>query len=328
MRKQATERWKLASTHATLDAMFAAEQVDAILICADNGSKAEIVEKAAARKIHVYSDKPIAATLAQAERIASAVRASGITYMCAYHAAYNPVYEQVRGLVAEGAIGKVYLARGVIGHGGPKEFGCSEYFCEWLFDKAKNGGGTFIDEACYILDAFVDIVGPISEVSAFTANMGHRPYLPPGVEDNSVAIVRFRDGALGVIDAKWGQVGPVPVRTSYHGTHGTIVIGPAGTEIYSTANARVPASWQTIDLSSRPAFGRVPEGLRGWRAPDVPRSQTGSNGPEQAHFVECVRKGVAVPGPAGLATARDVQQAIDAVYRAAETGQVVKIAAR
>ena len=34
--------------------------------------------------------------------------------------------------------------------------GCSRYFCEWLFHKERNGGRTFIDEACYLVDAFVD----------------------------------------------------------------------------------------------------------------------------------------------------------------------------
>src|SRR5690349_6973316 len=85
---------------------------------------------AAAPGVHVYSDKPMAATLAGAERIGQAVARAGITYMCAYHSAFNPVYDQVRALLQGGAIGRIYLARGVTGHGGPREFGCSEYFCE------------------------------------------------------------------------------------------------------------------------------------------------------------------------------------------------------
>ena len=92
----------------------------------------------------------------------------------------------------------------------------------------KNGGGTFVDEACYLLDGFVDYLGPIAEVSAFTAPIGHRDYLPADVEDNAVAILRFASGALGVIDAKWGQVGPAPLRTSFHGAQGTLISGPRG----------------------------------------------------------------------------------------------------
>jgi predicted dehydrogenase len=63
----------------------------------------------------------------------------------------------------------------------------------------------FVDEACYLVDGFVDILGAVTEVSAFTAQMGHRGYLPPDVEDNAVAILRFANGTLGVIDSKWGR---------------------------------------------------------------------------------------------------------------------------
>ena len=49
--------------------------------------------------------------------------------------------------IGEGAFGDVYLARAHVGHAGPREIGCSEYFQGWLFDQEKNGGGTFIDEA-------------------------------------------------------------------------------------------------------------------------------------------------------------------------------------
>jgi predicted dehydrogenase len=321
--REKAARWSVEKTYDSAGAMLEAGGLDAVLICGDNAGKVEAVEEAARRGVHVYSDKPMASTLAGADRIVKAVASSGITYMCAYHSAFNPVYEQVRDLLRAGAIGQLYLARGVTGHGGPREFGCSDYFCEWLFDKERNGGGTFVDEACYLLDGFVDCVGPISEVSAFTAQIGHRDYLPPDVEDNSVAILRFANGALGVIDAKWGQVGPAPLRTSFHGTQGTIVTGPRGTELYSTASPSVPASWEPIDAGA--GHGRVPEGLRGWRASDVPRSQTGSAGPEQRYFVDCVLAGEQVEGAASATTARAVQEAIEAVYRSAQSGQAVRL---
>src|SRR5207249_3989860 len=95
----------------------------------------------------------------------------------------------------------------------------------------------------------------------------HRDYLPREVEDNSVAIVRFASGALGVIDAKWGQVGPAPVRTSFHGTQGTLVNGPNGTELFSTKNPAVPEDWETLETPAGRGGGRTPEGLKGWRAP-------------------------------------------------------------
>jgi predicted dehydrogenase len=325
LREQAKTRWGAMGLYDDCATMLEREQLDAILVCGDNASKAEIAELAARRGVHVYQDKPMAATLAQADRILKAVEASGIAYMCAYHSAFSRLYEQTRSLLQDGAIGRVYLARGVTGHGGPREFGCSDYFCEWLFDKRRNGGGTFIDEACYLLDGFVDYLGPIGEVSAFTAQIGHRDYLPPDVEDNAVAIVRFASGALGVIDSKWGQVGPAPVRTSFHGTHGTLTSGMAGTELHSTASPKVPAEWQPIDMAGGPGQGRQPAGLGGWRAQAPPRGQTGSGGAEQQVFVEHVLAGKRIDGPAGARVARDVQAVIEAVYRSAASGKTEKV---
>src|SRR5436190_20432980 len=169
LRERAPQQWGLQRSYPDFDKMLAAEELDAILVCTDNAAKADVVEAAARRKVHVYQDKPMAATLAQADRILHAAEESGITLMVAYHSAFNPTYDQVKQLLQAGAVGNVYLARGVTGHGGPVEFGCSKYFCEWLFDKQRNGGGTFVDEACYLVDGFVDYLGNIAEVSAFTA---------------------------------------------------------------------------------------------------------------------------------------------------------------
>ena len=323
LRERAMQQWGLRRTYEDYETMLDREELDAILVCGDNAGKASVAEAAARRGVHVYQDKPMAATLAQADQILRAVESSGITLMVAYHTAFSPLYNPVKQLLVQGAIGRPYLARGVTGHGGPIEFGCSRYFYEWLFDRARNGGGTFVDEACYLVDTFLDYLGPISEVSAFTAQIGHRDYLPADVEDNAVAIVRFASGALGVIDSKWGQVGPAPVRTSYHGTHGTIASGPRGTEIYSAAATTAPEGWTPIS-AAQGEHGPTHEGLRGWAAPPV-RTGYGAGSPEQRYFVDCLLSRRPIQGAVSPRVARDTQEVIEAVYRSATLGRAVQL---
>ena len=157
-------------------------------------------------------------------------------------------------------------------------------------------------------------------MSAFTAQIGHRDYLPANVEDNAVAIVRFANGALGIIDSKWGQVGPAPVRTSYHGTHGTMLSGPGGTELYSTADSISPNGWEQINLSTLPGHGRMSENLRGFRAPASDR-----RGTEQRYFVDCLLNQRPIEGPTSARVARDTQEVIEAVYRSAELGRAIQL---
>jgi predicted dehydrogenase len=305
LRQEAQERFHLQTLYEDYLEMFQKEKLDAIVVCGDNAGKADIVEEAAKHGVHVYQDKPMAATLAQADRIIAAAEQSGIKVMVAYHNYFGAGYGKVKDWLDEGQIGDVYLATATIGHAGPQEIGCSQYFCEWLFDREKNGGGTFIDEACYALTAFVDYLGEVEEVSCFMTQMGWRDYLPADVEDNAVAILRFRSGALGVINSKWGQIGPMPFGSSYHGTEGTIT-----------------ASWTGLSLYSRKA---LPAELQGWVEVDARRAPRPGVGSEPEYFVKCLLEDRPIEGMVSPRGARATQEVIEAAYLAAETGQVVKL---
>jgi predicted dehydrogenase len=307
LRDRAKERFGLATVYEDMREMYANEEVDAILVCSDNAAKAGIVEEAAKHGVHVYQDKPMAATLAQADRMIAAAEAAGIKLMIGYHNYFGAAYGKVKDLLDEGQIGDVYLVRALIGHAGPKEVGCDPYFCEWLFDQEKNGGGTFIDEGCYALSAFLDYLGPVEEVSAFMTQIGYRDYLPADVEDNSVAILRFQSGALGVLDAKWGQIGPMPFGSSYHGTEGTITTSWGGMSVYS--RRMLPADLQGwVEVSS--GRGRQPR-------PGI--------GSEPEYFVNCLLEDKPIEGPVSPRGARATQEVIEAAYLSAKKGEVVKL---
>jgi len=305
LRQRAQGRYHLSTAYEAYRDMFANEELDAIVVCSDNAAKADIVEEAAKHGVHVYLDKPMSATLAQADRIVAASEGSGIKVMVAYHPYFSASYAKVEEWLEQGLIGDVYLARALTGHAGPKEFGCSEYFCEWLFDKEKNGGGAFVDVGCYVVSTMVDCLGEAEEVSAFTTQMGIRDYLPPDVEDNSVAILRFKSGALGIIDAKWGQVGGMAFRSSYHGTEGTITASRTELRVYSRKVLRAD--------------------LQGWVGIPMGRAPRPGVGTEAECFVNYVLEGKPFEGAVSVSGARAAQEVIEAVYLSAETGKVVKL---
>jgi predicted dehydrogenase len=305
LQQRAQERFGLRSVYAEDTEMYANEQVDAILVCSDNAAKAGIVAEAARQGVHVYQDKPMAATLEQADRMIAAAEDAGIKLMVGYHNYFSAAYGTTKDWMAEGRIGDVYLARALIGHAGPVEVGCDPYFCEWLFDKEKNGGGTFIDEGCYAISAFLDYLGPVEAVSAFMNQIGFRDYLPADVEDNSVAILRFRNGTLGVLDSKWGQIGSMPFGSSYHGTEGTILVGRGGLSLYSRT--------------------ALPEELQGWVEVAAARAPRPGVGSEPEYFVNCVREDKPIEGPVSPRGARATQEVIEAAYRSADSGQVVTL---
>ncbi|MBO0703576.1 MAG: hypothetical protein J2P38_11625, partial [Candidatus Dormibacteraeota bacterium] len=191
-----------------------------------------------------------------------------------------------------------------------------------------NGGGAFVDEGCYLVNQLVDQVGPVSEVSGFTAQMGIREYLPKDVEDNAVAILRFAGGALGVLDAKWGQVGPAPVLVSFHGTGGTLTNYPGRWELYSTTGVQPPQGWEEIPAGGAAGMhGGMPESLRGWRKETPRRGGSGRGGDEQRYFVDRLMKKEPVDGAPGIDVALQTQAVIEAFYESARSGRTVKVAA-
>ncbi len=303
--EEVQQRCHLKTIYGDYREMFDKEQVDAIMICGDNASKADIVEEAARRGVHVYQDKPMGASLAQADRILAAAEGSGIKLMVAYHTTFHPSYAMAKKWLDEGKIGEVYLATAIVGHAGPKAFGCSDYFCEWLFDKEKNGGGTFIDEGCYYVTAFLDYVGEVEEVSAFMTQIGDKDYLPSDVEDNSVVNLRFKSGALGTIHCKWGQIGTMPYSSSYHGTDGTLL-----------------THWQALSLYSRQA---LPTDMQGWVEVSFPHRPYSMPIAEAEYFVNCVLEDKPIEGPVSPQRARATQEVIEAAYRSAEAGRPVTL---
>lgn len=276
---------------------------DAIVVCGDNAMKADVIEAAAERGIHVYLDKPMSANLAQADRIVAAAKASGIIVMVAYHPCFSESYRTVHSWIDDGLIGQPYLAKMSVGHAGPIEIGLSHFFSDWLLDAKHNGGGAFIDEACYAVSMFTDYFGRVAEVSCYTAQQGWRKYLPPDIEDNAVAILRFENGMLGMIDAKWGQIGRLPTSRSFHGTDGTILMGFDDAQLYS--RVQYP--------------GAEPD----WQAFTWPREPR--NYAEAEYFFNLLRTGTQATGAASLEWARHTQEVIEAAYISAREGRSIKL---
>ena len=73
-------------------------------------------------------------------------------------------------LAQSGEIGEVWQVRYRAAHQGPKEMGASEYFCDWLYDPNRNGGGALMDYCCYGAVLSRVLLGRPHSVTAVTGN--------------------------------------------------------------------------------------------------------------------------------------------------------------
>ncbi|MFG1706947.1 Gfo/Idh/MocA family protein [Nonomuraea sp. M3C6] len=304
LRERAATEIPGVTGHESAGQLLDCGSLDAVLVCCDNAAKAVVVPAALARGIAVYQDKPLAATVAQASAIAKALAEHGGTLMCAWHTVFDPLYDEVGELVRGGLIGDVRFARGLAGHAGLTGLGVSGDFRAWLTDPERGGGGSFVDQAGYVLTAFADYVGPVRRISGFGGRID--PGLPARIEDNTAAIVEFESGALGSVDTRWGQIGPLPLRYAFHGGKGTVSCFYDRWEIVTEA-ARLDG-WDPMP---------APPGLHGFRRAVQPRSGYDD---EARYFVEHLRSGEPMKRAVSVESALHVQSMIAAYYASVEQG--------
>ena len=282
------------------------EVSDAVAITSETAQHRPLVERAAARGRHILCEKPIATTLADADAIAVAVARAGIIFMQSFPKRFDPVNHEIRALLAEGALGKIWFVRVRHGH----RHGLSEEFIRgWWADPARSGGGTLIDEGVHAADFLRWLFGDPDSVQA---TLSHT--LGLAVDDCAVAAFHWADGLVGEIATGW----------MFHAADTSI-------EIYGIGGSILLSG---VDIASRDVAGNSPwlrvlterDAERRWRvSPTAPRFVEGQFHHQNAlAFVDSLAENK--PPPIGLAEGRGALRMILAAYEAARRGATVRLA--
>src|SRR5262249_26435051 len=170
-------RARLARTHAGVDALSSHDallerrDLDAVLVFSDNRASADLGRRAIERGLPAMVEKPMAADLAGADALLAAARARAVPLMINWPTVWRPALRHGLALAASGAVGEPVQVSHRGGHAGPREFGCSAQFCEWLYDPARNGGGALADYCGYGAILCRVVLGRPSAVSAGAAHL-------------------------------------------------------------------------------------------------------------------------------------------------------------
>jgi predicted dehydrogenase len=198
--------------------------IDAVIITSYTSAHADHVELAARHGKHVLLDKPIATTMADADRIVQA--AQSVKVMLAYLLRYLPVYRRVHDAVERGAVGKLvsgfYSIRFPVGAIKDSPDAADQ---GWYADPVKGGGGGFLDHGVHFADFFRWFFK--SEPVSVSANIATLTYPDLPVEDYGIATYTLASGAVVTVESTWhaaGYFGPLssPDHASLSGTRGEI----------------------------------------------------------------------------------------------------------
>jgi predicted dehydrogenase len=181
--------------------MIEAKKPHLVWAFVENNRHLEIVEYCAPRQVHVIFEKPLASTYKDALKIRDLARQHNIQVMTNYQMAWWPSQYAAKAEADKGSIGTVWRLRGVVGHGGPGSQGArNKYFFDWLTDPVKNGAGALMDFQCYNALWALWYLGRPESVYARVHRL--QPERFPKVEDNSVMVLQYKDGA-GIFEGSW-----------------------------------------------------------------------------------------------------------------------------
>lgn len=280
-------------TYSSYRQMFEREELDIVTVTVDNAGTADIVEAAAARGLHVMSEKPMAATLDQARRMAEACRKAKVQLMINWPTAWNPAIQTLDRLVRDGAIGPVHKVKYLAAHQGPKEYGCTPYFYEWLYDADRNGAGALMDYCCYGAMMSAHWLGRPESVVGIRGTLVKEPF---PVDDNAILLMKYPH-AFGVAEASWTQQAP-------DGSPNPSVFGATGTLSVSGGRVRLARLGKDVE----------------WIEPDAP-SPGRRNGAE--YLVSCLEAGTPVEGMCSAETSLLAQEILERGLESSGTGQEV-----
>ncbi|MBD1383003.1 Gfo/Idh/MocA family protein [Metabacillus arenae] len=207
-----------ADTYTDLDKMLKVEDIQVLNICTPSGVHAPLAVKAAKAKKHLVVEKPIALKIEDADAIIEACKDNGVKLAVVHPNRFRPVMMELRKLMDDGLLGKLSHANVAVRWNRNQEYYDQ---ASWRGTKEFDGG-VLMNQAIHNLDLMLWFMGEVEEVFSMDATRLRKIE----AEDVSTGVVRFTNGALGVVEAAT-TIYPKNLEEtiSIFGENGTIKIG-------------------------------------------------------------------------------------------------------
>jgi myo-inositol 2-dehydrogenase / D-chiro-inositol 1-dehydrogenase len=213
--------------------------VDAVVIVTPTNTHARLLEVAAKAGKAAFTEKPIALDLAETARVVDLIREAGIPVQLGFMRRFDPGYARAKQKIDTGELGRIELFRALSRDTYPPSL-------EFL----RGSGGLFLDMAVHDLDLARFLIGEVEEVNAWGTVLVDERFSEAHDADTAVTLLRFANGALGVIEtsrhSNWGY----DIRTEIAGSVGKIIV---------EAPQKTPMVYATNFASSFDHFENFPD---------------------------------------------------------------------
>lgn len=289
-------RWN-ARFYADLPELLAQPTIDAVIVDTPTMMHRDVLVAAARAGKHIFTEKVLAATLRECNEIVDAVEQAGVALTVSLPRLYAGYTQAIRGIVEDGALGRITLVRARWSHNGA--ISTAQHPAGWLpahfFNLEQCAGGAMIDLGChpmYLTRLFLGLPQTVSAQYGYVT--GH------DVDDNAVVLLGRADGAIGVVEAGFvNRYSPFTIEV--HGTEGSLLYG-------------TPEETLLVRSSALEEQGRT-----GWVRWEIPADQPSAFEQWVQHIQEGTR------GHENVAMAVDLTRLMEASTISARAGRVVRL---
>ncbi|MBR6392191.1 MAG: inositol 2-dehydrogenase [Eubacterium sp.] len=164
-------------------------EIEAVLICSSTDTHADIACEAAEAGKHIFCEKPVDLTVAKIKKVIAAVEKAGVKLQIGFNRRYDHNFAHIKALANEGKLGDLQIIK--ITSRDPEAP---------PIPYVKVSGGIFLDMTVHDFDMARFIGGEVDEVYANATVMVDKAIGEAGDVDTALVALKFKSGAIGVID--------------------------------------------------------------------------------------------------------------------------------
>ncbi|MBI3008092.1 MAG: Gfo/Idh/MocA family oxidoreductase [Candidatus Omnitrophica bacterium] len=169
------------------------EDIDGVIITSENSRHREMVGMAASCKRHILCEKPLAASIKDAQAMIDICRENSVKLQTAFPCRFATPAIRARAIINEGRLGKVLAINGT--NRGKMPGG-------WFIDKKKSGGGAVMDHTVHVVDLMRWFLKQeVTEVYAEVDTRFHNIK----TDDCGILTMEFGDGTFATLDPSWSR---------------------------------------------------------------------------------------------------------------------------
>ena len=213
--KEASKRLGVTA-YSNMEEFLSRDDLDIVSVCTASGRHMEPIIAAAMAGKHVIVEKPLEVSMERANRIISVCREQNVKLGVIFQNRFNPAYLKLKEAVQNGALGKLILGNAYI-----KWYRDEGYYknSDWKGTLSGDGGAALINQGIHTIDLLLDIMGDVESVFGKVKTMVHNIE----GEDIGVAMVDFKNGAMGTIEGGTSLYPGYKDRLEIFGENGSVI---------------------------------------------------------------------------------------------------------